>query len=98
VEGQGAGPPGREDVWEEFKRRGVYKFEFDKPLVAFREQIEKGKPFETPSGKIEIFSTTLARSPTGRRRSTAIRSRHPEVDRALRVAQPPEGQESSPST
>ena len=47
--------------WEEFKRRGVYKFVFAKPLVAFREQIEKGEPFETPSGKIEIFSTTLAK-------------------------------------
>jgi len=46
--------------WEEFKQRGVYKFVFDKPLVAFREQIEEGKPFNTPSGKIEIFSTTLA--------------------------------------
>jgi anaerobic dimethyl sulfoxide reductase subunit A len=46
--------------WEEFKRRGVYKFVFDKPHVAFREQIEQGEPFETPSGKIEIFSTTLA--------------------------------------
>ena len=47
--------------WDEFKRRGVYKFEFAQPLVAFREQIEQGKPFQTPSGKIEIFSTTLAR-------------------------------------
>jgi len=47
--------------WEEFKRRGVYKFEFKQPLVAFREQIEQGKPFQTPSGKIEIFSTTLAK-------------------------------------
>ncbi len=46
--------------WEEFKRRGVYKFEFKQPLVAFREQIEQGKPFQTPSGRIEIFSTTLA--------------------------------------
>jgi anaerobic dimethyl sulfoxide reductase subunit A len=46
--------------WEEFKQRGVYKFVFDKPLVAFREQIEKGVPFDTPSGKIEILSTTLA--------------------------------------
>jgi anaerobic dimethyl sulfoxide reductase subunit A len=46
--------------WEEFKSRGVYKFKFDKPLVAFRAQIEDGEPFETPSGKIEIFSTTLA--------------------------------------
>jgi len=47
--------------WEEFKRRGVYKFEFKQPLVAFREQIEQGKPFQTPSGKIEILSTTLAK-------------------------------------
>ncbi len=47
--------------WEEFKRRGIYKFQFDQPLVAFREQIEEGKPFKTPSGKIEILSTTLAR-------------------------------------
>ncbi len=46
--------------WDEFKSRGVYKFVFKQPLVAFREQIEKGKPFETPSGKIEILSTTLA--------------------------------------
>ena len=47
-------------TWEEFKKHGVYKFVFDEPLVAFREQIEKGEPFETPSGKIEIFSTNLA--------------------------------------
>jgi len=47
--------------WEEFKKRGVYKFIFDQPLVAFRAQIENGEKFETPSGKIEIFSTTLAR-------------------------------------
>jgi anaerobic dimethyl sulfoxide reductase subunit A len=46
--------------WEEFKSRGVYKFKFDKPHVAFRAQIEDGEPFETPSGKIEIFSGTLA--------------------------------------
>jgi len=46
--------------WEEFKRRGVYKFILKEPLVAFRDQIAKGKPFETGSGKIEIFSTYLA--------------------------------------
>ena len=46
--------------WEEFKQRGVYKFVFDKPLVAFTEQIEHGKPFSTPSGRIEILSLTLA--------------------------------------
>ncbi len=48
--------------WEEFKRRGVYKFRFAEPQFAFREQIENGVPFETPSGKIEIFSTTLAQT------------------------------------
>ena len=46
--------------WETFKKHGVYKFQFDKPHVAFADQIEKGVPFETPSGKIEIFSTVLA--------------------------------------
>jgi anaerobic dimethyl sulfoxide reductase subunit A len=47
--------------WDEFKQRGVYKFVFEQPHVAFREQIENGEDFETPSGKIEIFSTTLAK-------------------------------------
>ncbi len=46
--------------WDEFKKRGVYKFILKQPHVAFREQIEKGVPFETASGRIEIFSTTLA--------------------------------------
>jgi anaerobic dimethyl sulfoxide reductase subunit A len=47
--------------WAEFKQRGVYKFELESPWVAFQEQIEDGEPFPTPSGKIEIFSTTLAK-------------------------------------
>ena len=46
--------------WEEFKQRGVYKFKLDQPHVAFREQIENGKPFQTASGKIEILSSELA--------------------------------------
>ncbi|MEW7999797.1 MAG: molybdopterin-dependent oxidoreductase [Candidatus Thiodiazotropha endolucinida] len=46
--------------WEEFKQRGVYKFTFDQPHVAFRDQIENGTPFQTPSGKIEILATQLA--------------------------------------
>ena len=46
--------------WETFKQHGVYKFTFDKPLVAFEEQIRNGVPFDTPSGKIEILSGTLA--------------------------------------
>ena len=49
--------------WETFKKRGVYKFVLPEPHVAFRPQIEQGMPFETPSGKIEIFSTTLAQTP-----------------------------------
>ncbi len=47
--------------WEEFKKRGVYKFELKEPHVAFREQIERGEPFPTESGKIEIMSGWLAR-------------------------------------
>ena len=46
--------------WEEFKSLGVYKFIFDKPHVGFRDQIEKGVPFQTASGKIEILSSELA--------------------------------------
>lgn len=46
--------------WEEFKKRGVYKFKLSQPHVAFRAQIEQGAPFPTDSGKIEIFSTQLA--------------------------------------
>ena len=46
--------------WEDFKRHGVYKFKFDRPHVAFREQVENGVPFPTPSGKIEILSGYLA--------------------------------------
>ncbi len=46
--------------WEEFKSKGVHKFKFDKPHVAFRAQIEDGVPFQTASGKIEILSTSLA--------------------------------------
>ena len=46
--------------WEEFKKHGIYKFVLKEPHVAFRDQIEKGKPFNTPSGKIEILCTELA--------------------------------------
>ena len=46
--------------WETFKKHGVYKFKLDKPHVAFRDQIERGVPFTTPSGRIEILSTQLA--------------------------------------
>jgi anaerobic dimethyl sulfoxide reductase subunit A len=47
--------------WNEFKRLGVYKFKLDRPHVGFRDQIEKGIPFPTASGKIEILSSELAK-------------------------------------
>ncbi|MCP8939575.1 molybdopterin-dependent oxidoreductase [Alsobacter sp. SYSU M60028] len=53
---------GVEMSWEEFKKRGVYKFKLPQPHVAFRDQVEKGAPFPTPSGRIEIFSTVLAQT------------------------------------
>jgi anaerobic dimethyl sulfoxide reductase subunit A len=46
--------------WDEFKKLGVYKFNLDRPHVAFQDQIEKGKRFNTASGKIEILSSELA--------------------------------------
>src|SRR5690606_13171276 len=49
--------------WEEFKRRGIYKFKLSRPHVAFQDQIEQGKAFATPSGKIEIYSNKLANIP-----------------------------------
>ena len=53
--------------WEEFKGHGVYKFKLDQPHVAFRQQVEQGMPFPTPSGRIEIFSTVLAQTGDFRR-------------------------------
>ncbi|MEB4589523.1 molybdopterin-dependent oxidoreductase [Candidatus Thiothrix sp. Deng01] len=47
--------------WEEFQQHGVYKFKLPRPHVAFQDNVEKGVPWETPSGRIEIFSTTLAK-------------------------------------
>jgi len=48
--------------FENFKRKGVYRFELKKPRVAFRQQIENplNHPFPTPSGKIEIYSQQIA--------------------------------------
>jgi len=47
-------------TFDEFRRRGVYKYQHAEPFVAFREQVAEGKPFPTPSGKIEIYSPRLA--------------------------------------
>ena len=45
--------------WQEFKKRGIYKFKLARPHVAFQDNIERGIPFQTPSGRIEIFSSEL---------------------------------------
>jgi anaerobic dimethyl sulfoxide reductase subunit A len=47
-------------TWEEFKQRGVYKFILNKPYISFEENVYGGKPFMTPSGRIEIFSNKIA--------------------------------------
>lgn len=47
--------------WEKFKEHGVYKFVFDEPKVAFKENVEQNQPFSTDSGKIEIFCGQLAK-------------------------------------
>jgi anaerobic dimethyl sulfoxide reductase subunit A len=47
--------------FEEFRRNGVHHFKYDSSLVGFKDQIDdlEKHPFETPSGKIELFSKSL---------------------------------------
>ena len=53
------GTPGLPE-YEAFKEKGFHEIEGDRPWVAFRDQVESGLPFPTPSGKIEIYSQTIA--------------------------------------
>lgn len=48
-------------TFEEFRRQGIYKLVAEKPLIAYEAQIKdpENNPFNTPSGKIEIFSPRL---------------------------------------
>lgn len=45
--------------FDDFKEKSFYVYESHKPLVNFSENINDGVPFNTPSGKIEIFSKAL---------------------------------------
>lgn len=48
--------------YEAFKEKGIFRIERTEPYVAFKEQVEDpaNHPFETPSGKIEIYSQQIA--------------------------------------
>lgn len=46
--------------WEEFKKKSVIRFPIKEPYVAMGEQIQGGKPFPTPSGKMEFYSEMAA--------------------------------------
>jgi len=50
------------DDYETFRKKGSYKIPLTEPVIAFKEQIQdpRGNPFPTPSGRIEIYSQTLA--------------------------------------
>ncbi|MFC2025199.1 molybdopterin-dependent oxidoreductase [Chloroflexota bacterium] len=60
--------PKKPPSWKEFKKLPIYRVPYEgPPSIAFAENIEKGKPFDTPSGKIEFYSTFLADPEMGRK-------------------------------
>ena len=48
--------------YDKFRQDGIHRVKLDKPIIAFKEQIDdiEKNPFPTPSGKIEIFSQRVA--------------------------------------
>lgn len=46
--------------FEQFRTAGIHVWDKEKNTVPFREQIERGIPFQTPSGKIQLGSPQLA--------------------------------------
>jgi anaerobic dimethyl sulfoxide reductase subunit A len=49
--------------YEKFKQEGIHRVKLEESYVAFKNQIEdiENNPFETPSGKIEIYSERIAK-------------------------------------
>ncbi len=45
--------------YDRFREMGLHRMQREKPAIAF-EQLAAEKPFNTPSGRIEIYSTTIA--------------------------------------
>lgn len=48
--------------YDKFKQDGIHRIELEQPYIAFRKQIQdpENNPFDTPSGKIEIYSQRVA--------------------------------------
>jgi len=48
--------------YDKFREEGIHRVRLEEPIIAFKKQIEdiEKYPFETPSGKIEIFSQRAA--------------------------------------
>ncbi len=48
--------------FKKFKQDGIFRVKLEEPIIAFKDQIEdlENNPFNTPSGKIEIFSQRVA--------------------------------------
>ena len=69
----------RPPSWDEFKKLPIYRVPYEgPPSVAFAENIERGKPFDTPSGKIEFYSKFLA-DPQMARKSFTLPRRELDV-------------------
>ncbi len=52
-------------TWDQFQEKPVFRYEIKDPYYAFKREIERGEsPFQgTASGKIEFYSSALARGP-----------------------------------
>jgi anaerobic dimethyl sulfoxide reductase subunit A len=53
--------------WEDFLKNPIFRVPIQTPFAGFKEEIQGGKAFGTPSGKIEFYSETLADTEFGRK-------------------------------